>query len=168
MNGIDIALVVLLLGAAVRGFWRGFFREVFGFAALLVGLWAALQSTAAGAALLGRYVGLPAATLAAVAFLAVFMIVHTGGNLMGIALSRLAGPRGLFGIGRVAGALFAASKAGIVLACLLLFFDLFPLITPLERQVRDSRFARPLTAAAAAVLRAGLREPAAIRDAGQV
>ena len=114
MNGIDIALVVLLLGAAVRGFWRGFFREVFGFAALLVGLWAALQSTAAGAALLGRYVGLPAATLAAVAFLAVFMIVHTGGNLMGIALSRLAGPRGFFGIGRVAGALFAASKAGIV------------------------------------------------------
>jgi membrane protein required for colicin V production len=167
MNGIDIALLLLLLAAAARGFWRGFFREVFGFLALVFGLWAALQSTATGAALLGRYVGLPAATLAAVAFLCIFMLVHTGANLVGVLLSRVAGPRRLFGLGRLAGAVFAAGKTAVVLACVLLFFDLFPLITPLEAQLRDSRLARPLTSVAAAVLRAGLREPPPPPASGQ-
>lgn len=167
MNGIDTALLLVLLAAAVRGFWRGFFRELFGFIALVLGLWAALQSTATGAALLGRYVGLPAATLAAGAFLGIFMLVHTAANLIGVLLSRVAEPGRLFGVGRLAGAVLAAGKSAAVLACVLLFLDLFPLITPLEGQLRDSRLARPLTSAAAAVLRAGLREPPAPAASGQ-
>ena len=38
MNGIDVALVILLLLCGLRGSWRGVFRESFGFAALLLGL----------------------------------------------------------------------------------------------------------------------------------
>ena len=47
MNGIDVALVVLLLLCGLRGSWRGFFRESFGFAALLLGLLAALRGSPA-------------------------------------------------------------------------------------------------------------------------
>jgi len=167
MNGIDIALLVLLLAAAARGFWRGFVRELFGFLALVFGLWAALRMAADGATFLGRFVELPGPTLAAIAFLGLFMLVHTAANLIGVLLSRLAAPRGVFGLGRLAGAVFAVGKAGVVFACVLLFFDLFPLITPLDRQMRESHLARPLASAAASLLRAGLHEPPTATTKGQ-
>ena len=55
MNGIDVALVVLLLLCGLRGSWRGIFRESFGFAALMLGLLAALRGADAGAEWLARH-----------------------------------------------------------------------------------------------------------------
>ena len=49
MNIVDVALVVLLLLCALRGTWRGVFRESFGFLSLIGGLWAALRGANAGA-----------------------------------------------------------------------------------------------------------------------
>ena len=44
MSGIDAALAVLLLLCALRGFWRGFLRECFGFAGLALGLVVAMRA----------------------------------------------------------------------------------------------------------------------------
>ena len=48
MNGIDVALVVLLLVCGLRGSWRGIFRESFGFAGLVLGLLAAAARCRSG------------------------------------------------------------------------------------------------------------------------
>jgi len=167
MNGIDVALVVLLLLCGVRGSWRGVFRESFGFAALLVGIWAALHGADAGAAWLAGRV--PAAdtnptVLLGAAFVGCFLLVGTLVNLLGVACDQLFGRGPLRIPSRVAGALFALGKGAAVAAFTLLFLQLFPVVKGLDRQILDSRIARPLVSSAEAALRSGWRDGAAAAD----
>jgi membrane protein required for colicin V production len=154
MNSIDIALIVLLVLATVRGLWRGLIRECFGFIALIGGLLAALKFSDVGAAALGRTTGLPPPTVAAIAFVAIFMIVHGGVSVLGFALDRFTGAR-VRTVSRLSGAGFGLIKGGMVLAFLLLFLDLFPVAPVLKSQLRDSRLARPLMALAETIVRVG-------------
>lgn len=161
MNAIDVALVILLLLCALRGSWRGIFRESFGFVALIGGLLAALRGAEPAAAWLGTQVPIadlnPTAVLG-VAFVAVFLAVSTVINLIGLAADQLFGRGPLRIPSRLAGALFAAGKGAAVAACALLFLQLFPVVKGLDRTILDSRIGRPLVAAAQATLRAEWRE----------
>ena len=164
MNGIDGALVVLLLVCGLRGSWRGFFRESFGFAALVLGLLAALRGTDAGANWLSAHAGatpLNGTALLGVAFVLIFLIVSALVNLVGLASDQLFGRGALRIPSRVGGAVFALGKGAAVLAFVLLFFHLFPVVPGIEAQLTGSRIARPMVSAAAAVLRAGWRDEAA-------
>ncbi len=167
MNAIDVALVVLLLVCGLRGSWRGVFRESFGFAALLIGLWAALRFADVGAAWLGAWVPAsdlnPTALLGA-AFVAVFLIVSALVNVLGVACDQVLGRGPLRIPSRVAGALFALGKGAAVAAFTLLFLQLFPVVKGLDRQILDSRIARPLVSGAEAALRSGWRENAGAAD----
>jgi membrane protein required for colicin V production len=164
MNGIDVALVVLLLVLAVRGSWRGIFRESFGFAGLLVGLVAALRYADAGASWLSSYswaAELSGPALVGTAFVVTFLVVSVLLNLIGLACDQLFG-RGILQVpSRVGGALFALAKGGAVLAFVLLFLQLFPVVPGIDRQIAGSRIARPMVSAAGAALRAGWRDGAA-------
>jgi uncharacterized membrane protein required for colicin V production len=164
MNAVDVALVVLLLLCGLRGTWRGFFRESFGFAALLLGLVAALRGAEAGAAWVSAHTpagGLNATALLGIAFVAIFLAVSGLVNLTGVACDQLFG-RGVLRIpSRVGGALFALAKGAAVLAFVLLFFHLFPVVPSIDRQIANSRLARPMVSAAGAALRAGWRDGSA-------
>jgi uncharacterized membrane protein required for colicin V production len=161
MNAVDIALVVLLLLCALRGSWRGVFRESFGFAALLGGLLAALRHAAPAAAWLGTVAPLatvnPTAVLG-IAFVGVFLVVSTLLNLCGVAADQVFGRGALRIPSRLAGALFAAGKGAAVAACALLFLQLFPIVKGLDRTILDSRLAHPLVSVAEATLRAEWRD----------
>ena len=156
MNAIDIGLVVVLLLCALRGSWRGLFREVFGFVALLGGLLAALRAAEPTAAWIGTVAPVadinPTAVLGA-AFVGVFLVVSTFINLLGVASDQVFGRGALRIPSRVIGALFAAAKGAAVAACALLFLQLFPVVKGLDRKILDSRLARPLVSAAEATLR---------------
>lgn len=164
MNAIDIALVILLLLCALRGSWRGIFRESFGFLALLAGLLVALRSAEPAAAWLGTVLPLadlnPTAVLG-IAFVVVFLAVSTVVNLVGLAADQVFGRGPLRIPSRLAGALFAVGKGAAVIACALLFLQLFPVVKGIDRTILDSRLARPLVAAAEATLRAEWRDGAA-------
>lgn len=160
MNGIDVALVVLLLLCALRGSWRGLFREAFGFAALLLGIGAALRWADLVALHVGGYplaADLSPTAVLGIAFVAVFLAVSTFVNLAGLACDQLFGRGALRLPIRVAGALFAAGKGAAVLAVALLFVQLFPIAPALDRQIATSRLARPMVSTAGAALRAGWR-----------
>lgn len=164
MNGIDVALVVLLLLCALRGSWRGVFRELFGFAALLAGLAAALRTADLVASRLAVYPlasDLSASALLGVAFVAVFLVVSTVVNLIGVAFDQLFGRGALRIPSRVVGALFATAKGAVTLAIVMLFVHVFPVAPALEQQIATSRLARPMVSAAGAALRAGWRDGAA-------
>jgi uncharacterized membrane protein required for colicin V production len=169
MNRIDVALVVLLLLCAVRGFWRGVFRESFGFLGLIAGLAAALRfaevaSTALSEAIPG-WGALPEAARLGIAFVATFIVVQTFFTLFGYLLDRTLGSLAMRRISHAAGALFAIAKGGAVLAFVLLFLHLFPVVPGLDEPIMESRLGRPLVSAASSVIRAGLREaPAAEPD----
>jgi uncharacterized membrane protein required for colicin V production len=164
MNGIDVALVVLLLLCALRGSWRGVFRESFGFAGLLVGLALALRSAEAGANWLSSYAWaeeLNGPALVGAAFVVIFLVVSALVNLIGVATDQFLG-RGMLRVpSRVGGALFALGKGAAVLAFVLLFLQLFPVLPGVEQQIAGSRIARPMAAAAGAALRAGWRDGSA-------
>ena len=163
MNGIDAALVVLLLLCGLRGSWRGVFREAFGFLALLVGLWAALRWADPGAGwLAGR---LPLAdvnqiALVGAAFVIIYLVVSTLLTVIGLACDQVLG-RGALADGEGdAGQAARHAHGAAVLAVVLLFLQLFPVVRGLDRQILDSRIGRPLIAAAEAALRAGWRDEA--------
>lgn len=160
MNLIDVALVVLLLLSALRGSWRGVFRESFGFIALVLGLVAALRFAEPGAQWIARTLptgefGGPA--LLGAAFVAIFLIVSTAFGLIGVACDQVFGRGRMRVVSRVSGAAFALAKGAVVLAFVLLFLHLFPVAPSIDRQVAESRLARPMVSAASAVLRAGWR-----------
>ncbi|MBX3026519.1 CvpA family protein [bacterium] len=156
MNAIDIGLVVVLLLCALRGSWRGLFRESFGFAALIGGLLAALRCAEPAAAWLGTVAPVadvnPTAVLGA-AFVGVFLVASTIINLVGVATDQVLGRGALRIPSRIVGALFAAAKGAAVIACGLLFLQLFPVVKGLDRLILDSRLARPLVSAAEKALR---------------
>jgi len=157
MNPIDVALVVLLLLCAVRGFWRGFSRESFGFLGFIVGLGGALRFSDLGAAALVPYLLLPSSALVGIAFVGIFMIAYTSLNLFGLLLEGLLGSLMLKRANQLAGVVFAVAKGGAILALVLLFFHLFRVVPALDQRIMDSRVARPLVTAAESVIHAGLR-----------
>jgi membrane protein required for colicin V production len=169
MNGIDVALVVLLLVCGLRGSWRGIFREIFGFAALVVGLLAALRGAELGAAWIsGRAPTgeMSGSALLGIAFVAIFLVVSAAVNLIGVAGDQLFGRGALRIPSRIGGALFALAKGAAVLAFVLLFLHLFPIVHGIDEQISGSRIARPMVSAAGAALRAGWRAgPAGNRPA---
>ena len=165
MNGVDLALSVLLALCALRGYWRGFFRESFGLLALVGGVAAAARFATLGASLLQQYVRLPAAVDAGLAFVVIFVMVHTIVNLIGVVFDRLTAALFLRGINRLAGAALGAGKGAAVLALVLLFFHLFPIIPELDGQIMSSNIGRPLVNVAGDVIRLGLQPPAPSQDA---
>jgi membrane protein required for colicin V production len=160
MNGVDLALGLLLVICALRGYWRGFFRESFGLLALIGGVAAAVRLSTLGAGVLQQYLRLPAAVDAGLAFVVIFVIVHTIVNLIGVLLDRLTAALFLRGINRLAGAALGAGKGAAVLALLLLFFHLFPIIPELDGQIMNSNIGRPLVNVAGDVIRLGLQPTA--------
>ena len=160
MNGVDLTLLVLLTLCALRGYWRGFFREVFGLLALIGGLAAAVRYTGLGAVLLQQYVKLPSPVDLAVTFVVIFVMVRLLVNLIGVLLDHLAGALLLQAINRVAGACVGVGKGATVLAFVLLFLHLFPVVSALDERIMDSTIGRPLMTAAGNVARLGLQTAA--------
>jgi len=157
MNSVDLVLVFLLAVSALRGYWRGFFRESFGLLAVVGGAAAALQFGVWGAGVVQQFVRLPPPIPAGVAFVAIFIIVYGVVNLTGYILDRLASasmPRSLSG---VAGAALGAGKVAAMLAFILLFLHLFPFAPHLDGRIMESTIGRPLMSVASNVIRFGLQ-----------
>lgn len=153
MNGVDPALAVLIAVFALRGYWRGFVRESFALLALVAGLVVAFHSAARAAVELERHLTLPPPIEAGAAFVAVFVIVYVGVNLLGVVVDRLASGRAMGWLNRIAGVLFGMGKGAAVLAFVLLFLHLFPVFRSLDARIMSSRIGSPLVNAASSVLR---------------
>src|SRR5437867_2011572 len=105
MNRIDLALLLVLGLAALRGWWRGFFRESFGILALVGGIMAAFRFTPNGVQMLKSVTvsAAPLAVQAGAAFVLIFFAVYTTANLCGWVFERLFGGSALHVVSCVAG-----------------------------------------------------------------
>jgi membrane protein required for colicin V production len=146
VNRIDVILAIVLAFFVIRGFWRGFSREFFGFIGLLGGLVVAAAAYGTVAASLPE--AIPHGARPIVAFAVLFFAVNLAANLLGALVHHLLGLVFLSPVNRIAGAAFGAAKgAALLLVALLLVRAYVPmpaLIGALER----SRLARPLLAMA--------------------
>jgi uncharacterized membrane protein required for colicin V production len=157
MNSVDLVLAFLLGVSALRGYWRGFFRESFGLLAVLGGAAAALQYSAWGTAIMEAYLRLPPPLPAGLTFVALFVVVYALVNFTGFALDRLAAASMPHSLNGVAGAVLGAGKAATMLAFILLFVHLFPLAPQLDGRIMESKIGRPLVSVAGNVIRFGLQ-----------
>jgi membrane protein required for colicin V production len=156
MNSVDAVVGVLIALAALRGYWRGFFRELFGMLALAAGILAAPRWAGMVAAWLGDSLPMPDVVRDGVAFVAAFMVAYTVVNLAGLMLDRLASSLMLAGVNRVVGALLGAAKAGAVAAVVLLVIHLFPPLRSVDDQITASAVGRPLVTIASGLLHLGV------------
>lgn len=160
---VDVALVAFVLLAALRGWWRGFFREFFGLLGLVVGLYAASEYAPVVSPWLAERVSGPDAVREGLAYVGVFVAANLVTNILGLLLDRIAAALLLGGVNRAAGAVFGAGKATAVAAVVLLFVHLFPPLSGFDEQVMASPLGRSLVQTAGDVLRVGLaaQQPAA-------
>ena len=109
-----------------------------------------------GAAVVGATAGLPPATVAAIAF-----VGHLHARARRCQPGRV-GLRPRYSARRAApvqprdrARLFGLAKGGMLLAFVLLFLDLFPVVPEIKPQLRDSQLARPLVSVAETIVRVG-------------
>ncbi len=153
MNLVDLALIVILILFAVRGYWRGFFRELCGILGLAAGIAVALSFAPAVAAWLTERVFAPAPIDLALAFVGLFVVAQVIASIAGMILERMARALWLGVVSRMLGAIVAAAEGAAVLAVVLLFFHLFPVFSKLDQPIMNSAIGRSLISAASTCVR---------------
>lgn len=153
---VDVAVVGFVILAALRGWWRGFFREFFGLLGLAIGLYAASEYAPVVSPWLAERVTGPEALRDGIAYVGVFVAANLATNILGFLIDRLAAALLLGGINRAAGAVFGAGKAAAVAAVVLLFIHLFPPLATVDERVMASALGRSMVETAGNVLRVNL------------
>ena len=142
MNRIDVVLAVVLALFALRGFQRGFSREIFALVGLVGGVALAGATFVDAAELLPLDV--PEIARPTVAFAGIFLAVVVAAKVAGMIVHRALGLVMLSPLDRAAGILFGAAKGAAVIA---MGVFVVRAVTPpqaLERACGDSVLMRPL------------------------
>lgn len=142
MSRIDVVLAVVVGMFAIRGFWRGFAREIFALIGLVGGVAIAGAYYPDAAMMLPPEV--PEIARPAIGFFGVFAAVALAAKLVGLLVQRLLGLVLLSPLDRIGGILFGAAKGAALIA---LGVIVVRAITPphaLERACADSVLMRPL------------------------
>ena len=159
MSILDWVLLALVGGFAVRGFWRGMVREIFGLLALAAGLTAALALTGTASEYMQPYVSTEIVR-DGVSYTAVFAAAYCATNLAGWLIQRflLGGAPGL--TNGLAGTVVGAAKGCVMLALVLFLFHLFPPSKGAEAQMKQSRLVPAVVEVTEMALRLVLQAPA--------
>ena len=138
MNWVDVILAVVLLGFAVRGFMRGFLRELCSLVGLFLGLWIALLKFGA----LGEWVQdkfpLTEPLPFHIAFLVIFLSVASCAGMVGYLLHRIAKGLLMGWLDAMGGLGFGSVKGVMILTVLLFLLAQLPLADPIRTQFRTS------------------------------
>lgn len=135
-------LAIVLILFALRGFWRGFSREFFGFIGLIGGVAVAAATYAAAEAYVPASV--PDRVRPILAFAGVFFAVDLAANLIGGVLHRLFGVLFLSPVNRLAGAAFGIAKGAAMAAIALLLVRAYTPSPGLVTELEASALAGPL------------------------
>lgn len=142
MSRIDVVLAVVVGLFAIRGFWRGFAREIFALIGLVGGVAVAGTYYFDAAVMLPPEV--PEIARPTIGFLGIFVAVLLAAKIVGLLVQRLLGLVLLSPLDRIGGVLFGAAKGVAVIA---LGVIVVRAVTPphaLERLCADSVLMRPL------------------------
>jgi len=140
---VDPILLVLLSLFALRGYFKGLFRESFSLLGLLIGFMVAVRYDEPVAALWADYWKASLIVLRAVTFIGLFFVIYFVFSLTGWLLHRSAKLLFLQGVNRVGGILLGAGKGAAVLALIVFFLASSPLIPQQTRQKIDQSYLVP-------------------------
>lgn len=143
MNIVDPILLVVLSLFALRGYFKGLFRESFSLLGLVVGFMVAVRYDEPVAALWAESWKASLIVLKLVAFAGLFFAVYFLFSLIGWVLHRSAKVLFLQGINRVGGVLLGAGKGAAILALAVFFLISSPFVSQQARQKADRSYLVP-------------------------
>ncbi len=138
MNWVDLLIVVVLLGFAIRGLMRGSLRELLSLVGLFLGLWTALLKFVPSGEWLQNRFPLTEPLPFHLAFLAIFLSVAGVAGLVGYLLQRAAKGLLMGWLDAVVGLGFGAIKGVMILTVLLFLLAHLPLAESIRAQLGTS------------------------------
>jgi len=120
MNVVDIILIVLITGAAINGFVKGFFVELASIASLILGIWAAVQFSSLVQHWLSKYLNWSTDSMRLAAFILIFVFVVILVHLIATLTEKFVKAIALSIFSRLAGAIFGALKAAFIISILMI------------------------------------------------
>ena len=123
MNVVDIILIVLIAGAAINGFVKGFFVELASIASLILGIWAAVQFSSLVQHWLSKYVSWSTDAMRLASFILIFVFVVILVHLIATLTEKFVQAIALSIFSRLAGAIFGALKAAFILSILMIIIS---------------------------------------------
>lgn len=143
MNGIDIAILVVLAAFALKGLLRGLLKELCSLLGLVVGGFFAFHFHGPLAALLVESFKLPLKLSVGIAFFVLFVACVLFFTVLGYLLSRFIKLLFLGGMNKVAGGFFGLIQGCLLLALALFALSLGPLPATLGPMITKSHLAPP-------------------------
>lgn len=145
VNIVDPILVVVFSLFALRGYFKGLFRESFSLLGFVAGLIVAVRYDEPVAALWASHWRYSFFFLRVLVFVALFFMVYLFSSLAGWLLHRSSRLLFLQGINRIGGVLLGAAKGAALIACAVFFLLSFPLLPQqMRKTMDDSYLASPL------------------------
>ena len=144
MNSVDPILLVLLSLFALRGYFKGLFREAFSLLGLFVGFMVAVRYDEPLATLWADTWKSSYFVLRAITFVALFFVTYFSLNLVGWLLHRSASLLFLQGINRLGGIALGMGKGAAVLALGVFLLISSPFMSQKMKERMDRSYLVPL------------------------
>lgn len=123
MNYIDIVLGLLLLFSAISGFKKGLIVELASLAALILGIWGAIEFSDVTTGFLVENFNWNADRLDIISFIITFIVIVVLVHIVGNVVNKLVETVMLGFVNKLAGLVFGILRAALVLSIILVVFD---------------------------------------------
>lgn len=147
MNWVDIVIVILIVGAAINGFVKGFFVELASIVSLILGIWAAVAFSDLVQQWLSKYLNWSHDSMRLAAFILIFVFVVILVHLVATLTEKFVSAIALGIFSRLAGAVFGALKAAFILSILMIIIskiENFTITIIPEKAKAESKFYGPI------------------------
>ncbi|MBN2273750.1 MAG: CvpA family protein [Bacteroidales bacterium] len=147
MNGIDIAILVIVIIALIRGLMKGFIMQLAALVALILGIYVSIHFSSYLSEILSMKVKMDPAVIRWLSFGLLFTLVVVAVHFTGKLVEKLLKMTALSFLNRLAGGLFAGIKTIFILAVLVTFINAINKrvqFIPAEKTA-DSVFYKPLS-----------------------
>ena len=123
MNYIDIILGLIFLFAAIGGFRKGLISELASLAALVLGVWGAIEFSYITSDFLTENFSLETEYLNIISFIVTFIVIVILVHIVGSAVNKFIEVAMLGFLNKAAGLVFGILRSALVLSIVLLVFD---------------------------------------------
>lgn len=123
MNYIDIVIGLLLLFAAIGGLRKGLISELASLAALILGIWGAIEFSYITSDFLTKNFNLETDNLNIISFVVTFIVIVILVHIIGSSVNKLIEVAMLGVLNKLAGLVFGIFRSALVLSIILLVFD---------------------------------------------
>ena len=123
MNYIDIIMGLILLFAAISGFRKGFISELVSLAALILGIWGAVEFSYITTDFIEKNFNVNNNYLNIISFVVTFIIIVILVHIVGSSVNKLIEVAMLGFLNKIAGFVFGIIRSALILSIILLLFD---------------------------------------------